>query len=222
MPGLYPKSVSPSGRPIPLCVLAAGAVKTAKVFCVVEEGDSSRLDALGALLVQAVARLVCTGLVRRVAHQHGLDYRTRNIWRDARIGFYHGTKSVFEIAITVSTWLIPIDHEDGGEGRVGSGSFCSMFPVCGSGMSRCPGRGQGQGALTDQTVEAGGLVPRCNEVGRKLGGRDKDKMTDCPMVLALTLWRAKLGMWPTHFRPLPRRRRYYHAQHIRGLFLMSD
>lgn len=30
-------------------------------------------------------------------------------------------------------------------------------------------------------------MPRCNEVGRTLGGRDKDKMTDCPMVLAPTL-----------------------------------
>lgn len=30
-------------------------------------------------------------------------------------------------------------------------------------------------------------MPRCNEVGRTLGGRDKDKMTDCPMVLALPL-----------------------------------
>lgn len=30
-------------------------------------------------------------------------------------------------------------------------------------------------------------MPRRNEVGRTLGGRDKDKMTDCPMVLALTV-----------------------------------
>lgn len=30
-------------------------------------------------------------------------------------------------------------------------------------------------------------MPRRNTVGRTLGGRDKDKMTDCPMVLALTL-----------------------------------
>lgn len=30
-------------------------------------------------------------------------------------------------------------------------------------------------------------MPRRNTVGRTLGGRDKDKMTDCPMVLALKL-----------------------------------
>lgn len=75
--------------------------------------------------------------------------------------------------------------------------------------------------LTDQTVQAGDLVPRCNEVGRTLGGRDKDKMTDCPMVLALTL-EGKIRDLSDPFNPFPRRRRYNHAQQRPDLFLMSD
>lgn len=68
--------------------------------------------------------------------------------------------------------------------------------------------------LTDQTVEAGGLVPRCNTVGRTLGGRDKDKMTDCPMVLAPNLEGRIRGLADTrsHTPTLGYRRRYNHAQ----------
>lgn len=56
-------------------------------------------------------------------------------------------------------------------------------------------------------------MPRRNTVGRTLGGRDKDKMTDCPMVLALKL-HCKIREVTDTPTPTPAstyKRRYNHA-----------
>lgn len=186
----------------------------------VEEGDSSRLDALGAVLLQTVPRLVYRA---RPTCSPSAWSRILNKKHLARCAYWDlpRNESVFDIAITGSTSL-RLGHQ---EGRGGGGFWLVLFPVCGvaCGLSRCPERGQGQDALTDQTVEAGGLVPRCNKAGRTLGGRDRDKMTDCPMVFGAEGrggWNSGCGR--RIFRPFPRRRRYNHAQQRPGVLLMSD
>ena len=58
-------------------------------------------------------------------------------------------------------------------------------------------------------------MPRRNMVGRTLGGRDKDKMTGCPMVLASPLEgkiRDLADHSPTHTHTLRHNRRYNHAK----------
>lgn len=122
MPGLYPKSVSPCGRPILLCVLRSRGSQNSQGVLGLEEGDSSRLDAFGAFLLQKAPRS-STGLVRHQAHQRSLDYCHRNNWRDARTGFYHGTKMFFDIAIIGSTWL-RLDRQERRRGWVVR-LFCS-------------------------------------------------------------------------------------------------
>lgn len=92
-----------------------------------EQGDSSRLDASGALLCRRFL-VSCTGLVRHQAHQRGLDYCHRNNWRDARIEFNHGTKMFFDIAIIGSTWL-RLDREERRGGWVVR-LFCSRYVEC--------------------------------------------------------------------------------------------
>lgn len=56
-------------------------------------------------------------------------------------------------------------------------------------------------------------MPRRNTVGRTLGGRDKDKMTDCPMVLALILEGKTREVADTHSHTHSPtcKRRYNHA-----------
>lgn len=172
MPGLLPKSVTPSGRPILLCVLAAGAVKQPRCF-----GSRG-------------GRLFAT---RRLGRPPLQNYSSSRLWSRllpqkqlARCAYWARpwNESVFDIAIIGSTWL-RLDREE--RRRRGWDYSLVFVPGMWSGLSRCPERGQGPMCLTDQTAEAGDLVPRCNMVGRTLGGRDKDKMTDCPMVLALDL-----------------------------------